>query len=228
MKMKTSLGVHDMQPYYLYMCARRHGFRENPKDCGMSFTDPFKKIDETIYTTITNGWNLQNAFCRMSNSLDTIEIVGHIFDQKLNLLEPSVNRLPDGTWMAIVRTETGNYEGNFAFTFSADGTTWEPANFTDLIPNGMESKPTFDLFNGVYYLGWQESTQINGVHRSVFNIETSTDGKTWIRKYRFEAERSFQYPTFKLYNGHVWLVVTEGNKGPWGNSKERIMFGMLE
>ena len=172
--------------------------------CGMYLQSTFKKIDDTIYAVVNNGWMPQIALCTMSNSLDTIEIIAHLNEpQNLNFVEAAFDRLPDGTWMVIMRSEIGNYAGNYAFTFSADGKTWESARFMDLIPNGMESKPTFDLFNGVYYLGWQESTQINGVHRSVFNIDVSTDGKTWQRKYRFETEKSFQYPNFRLHNGRI-------------------------
>ncbi|MBU4460424.1 MAG: exo-alpha-sialidase, partial [Verrucomicrobia bacterium] len=92
--------------------------------------------------------------------------------------------------------------------------------------NGTSSKPTFDRFDGLYYLGWQEATKIGGVGRSVFNIDVSRDGSTWERKYRFETEKSFQYPTFRKYDGAVYLTVTQGDSSP--SRKERIMFGRLE
>jgi hypothetical protein len=94
------------------------------------------------------------------------------------------------------------------------------------VPNGTNSKPTFDRFGGAYYLGWQENTHIQGVRRSVFNVDISRDGKTWERKYRFETPKSFQYPTFHEHDGVIWLSVTQGDSSP--SRKERIMFGKLE
>ncbi len=62
---------------------------------------------------------------------------------------------------------------------------------------------------------------MNGVNRSVFNIDVSKDGVHWQRKYRFETAETFQYPTFREYRGKIYLTVTQGQK-------ERIMFGLLE
>ena len=70
--------------------------------------------------------------------------------------------------MAICRQDGGN--GNYTFTTSRDGKSWTAHEHRDFVSNGSSSKPTFDRFGGVYYLGWQEATQINGVSRSVFNI----------------------------------------------------------
>ena len=94
------------------------------------------------------------------------------------------------------------------------------------MPDGLNSKPTFDRFGGIYYLGWQEATSIQGANRSVFNVDISRDGKTWERKYRFETPQSFQYPTFHEHEGAIWLCVTQGDKD--ASRKERIMFGKLE
>jgi len=94
------------------------------------------------------------------------------------------------------------------------------------VPNGTNSKPTFDNFKGIYYLGWQEATKVNGVNRSVFNLDISRDGKTWERKYRFESDKSFQYPSFHEHDGAIWLAVTQGDTD--ASRKERIMFGRLE
>jgi hypothetical protein len=92
---------------------------------------------------------------------------------------------------------------------------------------GAASKPTFDKFNGVYYLGWQERTQVDKVNRSVFNIDVSKDGRTWERKYRFETTKSFQYPTFASQDQRPDLVQRDaGDSDP--SRKERIMFGRLE
>ena len=133
-----------------------------------------------------------------------------------------MNRLPDGTWMAICRNDKGNYH----FTTSPDGRTWTIGEPKPFVPKGLNSKPTFDQFGGLYYLGWQEATSIQGANRSVFNVDISRDGKTWERKYRFETPQSFQYPTFHEHEGAIWLCVTQGVSDP--SRKERIMFGKLE
>jgi hypothetical protein len=95
-----------------------------------------------------------------------------------------------------------------------------------IVPNGGDSKPTFDKFGDTYYLGWQEATRIDGVTRSVFNVDVSRDGRHWERKFRFETTNSFQYPTFQEHEGDIWLCVTQGDSS--GSRKERIMFGKLE
>jgi hypothetical protein len=132
-----------------------------------------------------------------------------------------VNRLPDGTWMAIVRNDGGNYH----FTTSKDGKIWSVAEPKSFVPNGLNSKSTFDKFGDVYYLGWQENTKIQSCNRSVFNVDISRDGKTWQRKYRFESPHSFQYPTFHEHEGTLWLTVSQSDHG---GSTDRIMFGKLE
>ena len=140
------------------------------------------------------------------------------------LTEPAVNRLPDGTWLAICRQENGDH--NYWFCESQDGRTWTTGGEKAFVKQGAGSKPTFDKFNGTYFLGWQELTRIDGVSRSVFNVDVSKDGLNWERKYRFESTKSFQYPTFVEDRGAIWLVVTQGDSDP--SRKERIMFGRLE
>ena len=228
--MKTSDGVFDMQPCYFYADAIKYGQGKELKDHGLYFIDSFKKIDGVTYNVLNNYPSKQNALVKLNHSMNTVEIVGHFNEpHELSLSEAAVNKLPDGTWMAICRQNDGNR--NYVFTTSADGKMWEPGVYMDFVPNGWNSKPRFDLFNGIYYLGWQEATKINNVGRSVFNIDVSSDGKTWQRKYRFETEKSFQYPTFQQHDGHIWLVVTQGDS-PEGKKeegrKQRIMFGMLE
>ena len=93
------------------------------------------------------------------------------------------------------------------------------------VPNGTNSKPTFDRFGDVYQPRLQETTRIQGANRSVFNVDISRDGKTWNRKYRFETPESFQYPTFHQHRGAIWLTVTQSDHR---GSSDRIMFGKLE
>lgn len=217
-KIKTAEGIFDMQPRYFYDDAAKGGFKYPKRDHGLYIFDSFKIFDGETYVAINNYPGRQNALALLNEEMDTFEVIGHINEpQKMRLSESSVNRLPDGTWMAILRQNGDNY----VFSTSQDGKTWSHADYRDFVLNGGASKPTFDKFNGVYYLGWQESTTIDGVDRSVFNIDVSKDGINWERKYRFETPESFQYPTFKEHNGSIWLCATQGKK-------ERIMFGKLE
>ena len=223
-KIKTATGTFDMQPRHLYADAEKQGFGKPPKDHGLYLVDSFKVFDGRTYMAINNWPGKQNALTVLNNTFDTFEILGHYNEpQKFQLSESAVNRLPDGTWMAICRQDGS--DRNYTFTTSPDGRNWSTNAYRDFIPNGTSSKPTFDRFDGIYYLGWQENTKIDGVSRSVFNMAVSLDGKSWERKYRFETEKSFQYPTFFEYQGTVYLVVTQGDHSK--SRKERIMFGKL-
>ncbi len=223
-KIKTAAGIFDMQPKYFYADAVKQGFMHPAKGYGLYIVDSFKTFGEKTYVAINNWVTKQNALTVLNKNLDTFEILGHYNEpQECLLSESSVNRLPDGTWMAICRQDGGNR--NYMFTTSKDGKHWDTNRFLDVVKNGTSSKPTFDYFNGVYYLGWQDNRKIGGVNRSVFNIDVSKDGKTWERKYIFETEKSFQYPTFCEYQGHVYLAVTQGDSSK--SRKERIMFGEL-
>jgi hypothetical protein len=225
MKLTTSAGTFDLQPKPLHDDAAKQGFKRKPVDAGLYMFDNFKEFDGKTYIAINNYLGAQQALCTLNASADTLTIVGHFNGPgEPALTEPAVNRLPDGTWLAISRKENG--DRNYWFSESKDGMTWTPGGEKDFVKNGTASKPTFDKFNGVYYLGWQERTAIAKVGRSVFNIDVSTDGKHWERKYRFETTKSFQYPTFIEANGQIWLCATQGDTDP--SRKERIMFGRLE
>ncbi len=225
MKLTTSDGTFDLQPKFLHADAAKQGFKRKPADAGLYLFDNFKEFDGRTFIAINNYLGAQQALCTLNAAADTLTVVGHFNGPGgPALTEPAVNRLPDGTWLAICRKENGDH--NYWFCESKDGRTWTDGGEKDFVKNGAASKPTFDKFNGVYYLGWQERTAIAKVGRSVFNIDVSTDGKHWERKYRFETTKSFQYPTFIESNGQVWLCVTQGDSDP--SRKERIMFGRLE
>ncbi len=222
-KLKTAAGTFDFQPQYFHADAAAQGFTKNARDSSSFIFDSFKKFDGMTYVALNNFSGKQNALALVHDDLKTFEVIGHFNEpQTEQLSESAVNRLPDGTWMAICRNDKGNYH----FTTSAGGRTWSVGKELPQVPNGANSKPTFDKFGGVYYLGWQEATRIQGVNRSVFNVDISRDSKTWERKYRFETPKSFQYPTFHEHEGVIWLAVTQGDKD--GSRKERIMFGKLE
>ncbi|MFT4688667.1 MAG: photosystem II stability/assembly factor-like uncharacterized protein [Limisphaerales bacterium] len=222
-KLKTSAGAFDMQPRYFHADAVVRGFKQPARDFGLYLFDSFKVFDGRTYIALNNFPGKQNALALVHDDFATFEILGHYNEpQSANLSESAVNRLPDGTWMAICRNDGGNYH----FTTSKDGRSWTVGGELPHVPNGANSKPTFDKFGVVYYLGWQESTRIHGVNRSVFNVDVSRDGKRWERKYRFETTKSFQYPTFREHADVIWLTVTQGDHSP--SRKERIMFGKLE
>lgn len=222
-KLKTAAGTFDFQPQYFHADAAAQGFAKKAADSSFFIFDSFKQFDGRTYVALNNFGGKQNALAMVHEDLSTFEVLGHFNEPQIEALsESAVNRLPDGTWMAICRNDKGNYH----FTTSADGKTWSVGRPLPIVPNGANSKPTFDKFGGVYYLGWQESTRIQGVGRSVFNVDVSRDGETWERKYRFETPKSFQYPTFHEHDGVIWLVVTQGDKD--ASRKERIMFGKLE
>lgn len=224
-KLKTAAGTFDMQPQYFHQDAVAQGFKRPAVDYGFYIFGSFMNIDGKTYVTLNNYPGGQNALATVNAELDTFEVLGHFNEPAtMKLTESAANRLSDGTWLAICRQEGGNR--NYTFTTSADGKTWTENAPRDFAPNGTSSKPTLDKFNGVYYLGWQEATRINGVNRSVFNIDVSKDGKQWERKYRFETEHSFQYPAFHEYEGKIYLTVTQGDTD--ASRKERIMFGRLE
>jgi len=221
-KLKTAAGVFDMQPRYFHADAKAQGFNRPPKRMGLYLFDSFKQFDGKTYVAINNWPGKQNALAVAHDDRATFEVVGHFNEpQSQQLSEAAVNRLPDGTWMAICRNDKGNYH----FTTSANGRKWSVAKEMPFVPNGLNSKPTFDRFAGVYYLGWQENTQVGGCRRSVFNVDISRDGETWQRKYRFETADSFQYPTFHQHNGAIWLSVSQSDHG---GTSDRIMFGKLE
>ena len=223
-RLKTAAGTFDFEPQYFHADAVAQGFTKEAKDAGLFLFDSFKSFGDHTYVALNNYPGKQNALALVHEDWRTFEVLGHYNepqDQKLS--ESAVNQLPDGTWMAICRNDGGNYH----FTTSRTGREWTVGKeLPEVVPNGLNSKPTFDRFGDLYYLGWQENTKIQNANRSVFNIDISKDGIHWERKYRFETPKSFQYPTFHEHEGVIWLNVTQGDSS--GSRKERIMFGKLE
>lgn len=221
-KLKTDAGTFDMQPCYFHADAVTKGFNKPAHHYGLYIFDSFKVFDGKTYVALNNFPGRQNALAWLHDDFATFEVMGHYnkpYSQQLS--ESAVNRLPDGSWMAICRNEIGNYH----FVTSADGRVWTEGRELPFVANGDFSKPTFDRFGGIYYLGWQERSQIDECRRSVFNIDVSTDGKSWERTYRFETPYSFQYPSFHEHHGTIWVSVTQSDhKG----SSDRIMFGRLK
>lgn len=222
-KLKTATGTFDFQPQFFYEDAAAQGFTKPANAAGLYLIDGLKTFDEKVYAVINNYPGKQNGLAMLHDDYATFEVLSHFNEpQSQQLCEASVNRLPDGTWMAICRNDSGNYH----FTTSADARSWTVGTEMSFVPNGTSSKPTFDKFGDTYYLGWQEDTKIQGAFRSVFNVDISRDGKTWERKYHFESPESFHYPTFKEHERVIWLTVTQRSSAD--SRTERIMFGKLE
>ena len=65
-----------------------------------------------------------NALALVHDDLETFEVLGHYNEpQSAALSASAVNRLPDGTWMAICRNDKGNYH----FTTRKDGRMYRSA-----------------------------------------------------------------------------------------------------
>jgi predicted neuraminidase len=225
MKIATAAGVFEMQPRRFYDDAAAQGFGRERKDYGLYTIDSFKWFDGAAHVVMNNYPGGQNGLARLNAAMDTFAVLGHFNGAgPEKLTEAAANRLPDGTWMAICRQDGGT--GNYMFTTSKDGRVWTAPAYREMVPNGGSSKPNFEKFFGVYYLGWQEKTRVGGVSRSVFNIDVSSDGVKWKRRYRFETEKSFQYVSMHAYEGAIYLTVTQGDASP--SRKERILFGRLE
>lgn len=224
-EIETDQGIFPMQPRAFHQHAAAKGFRGEPMQFGLYPVDGFKRFDGRVHAVLNNFPGGQLAWAVLNPALDRFTVLGDFFlPHEAKLTEAAVNRLPDGSWLAISRQE--NRDMNYMFAASPDGRTWTPHEYRPHVVNGTNSKPVFECFGGVYYLGWNEATQVNGAYRSVFNLDVSRDGIRWERKYRFETDKSFQYPTLREYAGAIYLTVTQGDYSD--SRKERIMFGKLE
>jgi len=224
-EIETDLGVFPMQPEHLHRHAVAKGFTGAAVMHGLYMIDSFKRFDGQVYAVLNNFPGGQNALAVLNEEMTRFTVLGDFFlPHEARLTESAVTRLPDGSWLAISRQ--GNRDRNYMFASSPDGRDWTPHEYRPCVPNGASSKATLDRLAGLYYLGWNESTRINGVYRSVFNLDVSRDGANWERKYRFETDKSFQYPVFREHQGSIYLTITQGDCSD--TRKERIMFGKLE
>ena len=224
-ELETDQGMFPMQPQHLYQHAVAKGFKGAPVPCGLYMIDSFKHFDNRAYAVLNNFTGGHIAWALLNEDMDRFTVLGDFFlPHEAKLSESAVNRLPDGTWLAISRQE--NRDNNYMFTQSRDGIEWSPHEYRDCVVNGTNSKPVFERFGDEYYLGWQEAT--SGACRSVFNLEVSRNGLHWERKYRFETDKSFQYPVFREYQGTIYFTVTQGEPSDGHSCKQRIMFGKLE
>lgn len=112
-----------------------------------------------------------------------------VFDKRTYAV---ISNYPAGQNALSILSRQDGGSGNYMFSTSKDGRSWTVNEYRAFVTNGGSSKPAFDKFFGIYYLGWQKKTRIGGVSRSVFNIDISVDGVNWERKYRFESANSFK------------------------------------
>ena len=125
-----------------------------------------------------------------------------------------ITRLPDGSWLAILRSDLGDL--NYYFAKSPDGMHWEAAQKSAITPKGSNSKPLLEKIGGLYFLGWQQQPD-----RTVFHIDLSDNGLDWERAFTFRIPMgSFQYPALYFWNGAVYICATQGDKSS-------IWFGKL-
>ena len=105
-KIKTAAGVFDMEPRHFHADAAAQGFTKPPVNHGLYIFDSFKEFDGRRYVAINNFPGKQNALALLHDDLATFEVIGHYNEpQAEQLSESAVNRLPDGTWMAICRND---------------------------------------------------------------------------------------------------------------------------
>ena len=155
-RIQTAAGTFEMQPRRFWDDAAAQGFRGEPKDYGLYNIDSFKVFDGRTYVVMNNFAAGQNGLAVLNERFDTFQVVGHYNPAgPEKLTEAAVNRLPDGTWMAICRQDQGN--GRYMFSTSADGRTWTAPAYRDFVPSGGSSKPVFEKFGALYYLGWQDA-----------------------------------------------------------------------
>jgi hypothetical protein len=131
-KLKTAAGIFDMQPRHFHADAAAQGFTKPPINHGLYIFDSFKEFDGRNYVALNNFPGKQNALAVLHDDFVTFEIIGHYNEpQSQQLSESAINRLPDGSWMAICRNDGGNYH----FTTSRDGNAWTVGETKPFVPN---------------------------------------------------------------------------------------------
>ncbi|MCX6836324.1 MAG: exo-alpha-sialidase, partial [Verrucomicrobia bacterium] len=107
-KLKTAAGTFDMEPRHFHADAAAQGFKRPAVNHGLYIFDSFKEFDGRRYVALNNFPGKQNALAVLHDDFTTFEVIGHYNEpQSQQLSESAVNRLPDGTWMAIVRNDAG-------------------------------------------------------------------------------------------------------------------------
>ncbi len=94
----------------VYTDAAAQGFTRAPVSEGLYIFDSFRIFDGKRYIALNSFPGKQNALAGLQEDFETFKDVGHFNKPQLQYLsESAVQRLPDGTWMAICRNDSGNY-----------------------------------------------------------------------------------------------------------------------
>ncbi|MBQ8835970.1 MAG: hypothetical protein IJ002_00505 [Clostridia bacterium] len=213
LNLKTADGTVEFTPEAYIELFRAEGRECKDATRGAYLFDIFD-IGDTKYIALNLFNGGLNSLAKFNDTYDCIEIIGNIGSMTDSVLttENGIMQLKDGTWMAILRNERGDY--NYLFSYSKDGTNWTTPAAEDFVKHGTNSKPILAKFGDYYIMGYNEYT------RGLFHIAYSFDAKNWKTIYSFYAPTTFQYPEFDLCNGQMYFSVTMGNK-------EEIWYGKL-
>lgn len=220
--LKTCLGSFPMEPRHFHAQAKAQGFSGLESDSCMYMFDVDKPFDGKQYVALNNFDTKQNALGVFNAEMDTVQILGNYNEpESSRMSESAVTRTPDGSWLTILRCDTGNM--NYRFATSSDGINWSRAEEWPHVVCGSNSKPILEHINGVYLLGWQQQP-----FRSRFNIDISRDLRTWMRLFSFDdIDFSLQYPHLCAYDGVIYLCATHGALSAQDDRRDSIWFGPL-
>lgn len=212
LKLKTPSGEVDFTPAAYYEQAIVAGHNSFNNTNGAFLFDIFE-ADGKTFIALNNFANGQNALARFNDAMDCVEIIGHIGEgtQSLKTTESGIMRKNDGTWMAALREERS---GVYRFSYSDDGINWSYPRIENFARTGTASKPTLDNFNGHYFMSWADSS------RSCMRFMYSTDAVNWTDIVTVYSPTTFQYPSFVMYENHIYFTATAGDK-------ESIIFGKM-
>ena len=220
--METEEGRVPLSPTPFHRGAQKVGFKRELTQDGPYLFDIDKIFDGKRYAALNLYAGKLNALAEINETLDCVRVLSYIFEPaNEKLSEAAIEKIPDGKWLAVLRNDANNK--NYRFATSEDGMIWTSAEEWPSVQNGSNSKPLLHHYGNVYCLGWQEQPL-----RTHFNIDVSTDCKSWIRMFSFDnAEFSLQYPSLYLYEDMVYICGTHGTMGGGNDQRDSIYFGRL-
>lgn len=212
LQLMTPQGKVDFTPTEYVKLTQAAGNACYPESHSAYLFDIFD-YDGVKYITLNNFANGQNALAKFNDSLDCVEVIGHIGEgtTAIKTTESAIMCKNDGTWMSILRDERSD---SYMFSYSDDGVKWSQPAVGDVAFTGSATKPTLDNFYGQYFMSWADNS------RSCMRFMTSSDAEQWSDVVTVYSPTTFQYPMFELYNNEIYYTATMGNK-------ETIVFGKL-
>jgi hypothetical protein len=203
------------------MTRRSKVFAVRPKDAGLFIFDSFKKFDGKTYVALNNfPVGKQNALALLHDDLATFEVIGHYNEpQTQQLSESAVNRLPDGTWMAICAQRQGQLSLHHQ-------RRWQKMDrrHGDALREGLELEAhlSTSLAMSITSAGRtltrdQRRPPHHLQHRHLTRWQ-NLGAQIPLR----DAAIHSNIPRCTSTKGTIWLSVTQGTQ------KDRIMFGKLE